>query len=51
MMKNNRQRYEAPKAEVIEIESQGILCASVDADSSIGGGGTTNMGINGNFGW
>ncbi len=29
------QRYEAPKAEIIAIESQGVLCAS-------GGGQTSN---------
>jgi len=27
-MKINKQRYEAPQAEIIEIESQGVLCAS-----------------------
>jgi hypothetical protein len=27
-MKNNKQRYEAPQAEIIEIEPQGILCTS-----------------------
>ena len=45
------QRYEAPKAEIIEIESQGILCASAGADTTIGGGGTTNMNVQGGYGW
>ena len=48
MMNNSNKRYEAPKAEVIAIESQGVLCASGGASYSAGG--TTNMNIN-NFGW
>ena len=47
-MKNNKQRYEAPKAEIIEIEYQGILCVSGPHNSK--GGGTTDMGITG-YGW
>ena len=41
------QRYEAPKMEVIEIKTQGILCASA------GGGeaGTTNMEMQDGYGW
>ena len=36
--------YEAPHAEVIEIENQGVLCASGGATTSTNaGGGTTNM--------
>ncbi len=27
-MKNNRLDYESPKAEIINLESQGVLCAS-----------------------
>lgn len=52
-MDNNKlKRYEAPRAEVIEIESQGILCASGGAATNTGaGGGTTNMTINDGFGW
>ena len=42
--------YEAPKAEVIEIESQGVLCVSDGASYSTGGG-TTNMNIQGGYGW
>lgn len=49
-MKTTNKRYEAPKAEVIEIESQGVLCASGGASYSTGGG-TNNMNINDNFGW
>ena len=49
-MKNTNNRYEAPKAEVIAIESQGVLCAS-GGQTSTGGGGTANMGINTGYGW
>jgi hypothetical protein len=49
MNKINKQRYEAPQAEIIEIEYQGILCASAPDVSA--GGGTTNMGINSGNGW
>ena len=48
-MKINKQRYEAPQAEIIEIESQGVLCAS-GTDTSIGGGGTQGMGMT-NINW
>ena len=44
--------YETPKAEVIAVEAQGVLCASGGGASSTTGGGTTNnMGINNSFGW
>ena len=47
-----KQRYEAPKAEVIEIESQGILCASAGGGETTGfGAGTTNMNIESGYGW
>ena len=50
-MKASKQKfYEAPKAEVIEIESQGVLCASGGAAFSTGGG-TTNMNVNNGYGW
>jgi len=46
------QRYEAPKAEIIAIESQGVLCASGGAATgTTGGGGTTNMNMQGDYGW
>ena len=38
-MKNTNKRYEAPQAEVIVIEMQGVLCAS---------GGTPTPGLKGN---
>ena len=43
----NRQAYVAPKAEIFEIELQGVLC-----DSATGGmrGNTEGVGISG-FGW
>ena len=42
--------YEAPMAEIIEIESQGILCASSDAATATGGG-TTNMNMGDTYDW
>ena len=48
MMKNNRQRYEAPKAEVIAIEHQGVLCVSDDGAS---GAGITGMNSGSTYGW
>ena len=42
-MKTLNQHYEAPRAEVIDIEIQGVLCASGDSTST--GAGTTNMGM------
>lgn len=36
--------------EVIEIETQGVLCVSGDAAASAGGG-TTNMNVNNGYGW
>ena len=49
MMKNTNKHYEAPKAEIIAIESQGILCASVGADSS--GAGINGMNSGSTYGW
>lgn len=49
-MKNKNKRYEAPHAEVIEIESQGVLCVSGDSQTSTGGGGTQGMGMT-NINW
>ena len=43
IMKVPTQRYEAPQTEIIEIESQGVLCAS-------GGGASAAMNFNGNGG-
>ena len=50
MKTTNRKHYEAPKAEIIAIESQGVLCASGGASYSTGGG-TNNMNINDGFTW
>lgn len=47
-MKATNKHYEAPHVEIIEIESQGILCAS--PDTSTGGGGTQGMGMT-NINW
>jgi len=49
MKQTNLKAYEAPKAEVIEIESQGVLCAS-DGAAATAGGGTQNMNM-GSYGW
>ena len=37
MTNKKLKRYESPKAEVIEIESQGVLCASGGGQTSTGG--------------
>ena len=42
-MKVSTKRYEAPLMEIIEIESQSVLCAS-------GGGASATMNFNGNGG-
>ena len=47
MMKNTNNRYEAPKAEVIAIESQGVLCASGGAS----GAGITGMNSGNTYDW
>ena len=49
MKEKTLKAYESPKAEVIEIESQGVLCASGDATNRTGG--TNDMGINNIGGW
>lgn len=43
--------YEAPKAEVIEIESQGVLCASGGMSTSVDGNGINGMSNGGSYGW
>ena len=40
-MKKTTKRYEAPQAEIIEIEPQGILCASGGVATNAGGGTET----------
>ena len=42
MKRTNQKAYESPKAEIIVIECQGVLCAS--------GGGAPTSGITGNGG-
>jgi hypothetical protein len=49
-MKVSNKPYEAPHAEIIEIEPQGILCTSAGGDTAIGGGGTQGMGMT-NINW
>ena len=44
-MKTPKKHYEAPQAEIIKIELQGMLCVSG------GGGGITNMGYSSGYGW
>lgn len=44
--------YEAPKAEVLEIESQGVLCASGGGDASANPtGGINGMSNGSTYGW
>ena len=53
-MKTTTKRYESPKAEVVEIESQGVLCASGGnggGEAAGFGAGTTNMNMQGGYGW
>lgn len=51
-MKTTRKHYEAPKTEVLEMESQGVFCVSGDAASAaIGGAGTNGMQNGGTYGW
>jgi len=38
-MKQNKQMYEAPKVELIEMETQGVLCSSVPAPAGFTGTG------------
>ena len=47
MQRQALKRYEAPKAEVIEIETQGILCASAEGGTR---GGTESMNMT-NVNW
>ena len=42
-MKTTTKCYEAPQAEIIEIESESVLCASAPAASTNAGGGTESM--------
>ena len=48
MMNNSNKRYEAPQTEVIEIESQGVLCVS---DGGASGAGITGMNSGNTYGW
>ena len=51
-MKATNKLYEAPQAEIIAIESQGVLCASGGAvTGTSGNGGTFNMTIDSGYGW
>ncbi len=49
MKQTNLKAYESPKAEIIEIEPQGVLCAS-GGDAATAGGGTQNMNT-GSYAW
>ena len=48
MFKPTIKSYESPKAEVIEIESQGVLCASGDGQTTPGGYHITTERFGGN---
>ena len=48
---NKHQVYEAPKAEIIEIESQGVLCTSGGGAAFGAGAGANGMNNGGTYGW
>lgn len=48
---NKSKRYEAPKAEVIAIETQGVLCASGGAATMGATGGINGMSNGNTYGW
>ena len=52
-MKKSTKHYEAPQVEIIEIKPQSILCASAGGggETSGFGAGTTNMNMQGGYGW
>ena len=55
-MQTTNKHYEAPQAEVIEVENQGVLCASGETPTptptgAAAGGGTTNMNVQDGYGW
>ena len=52
-MKNTNKRYESPKAEIIVIECQGVLCASGGGSQTSGftGNGGISFGTNNQGGW
>ena len=39
-MKQNKQMYEAPKVELIEMQTQGVLCSSAPVPETAGFNGT-----------
>lgn len=45
MQRHALKGYEAPHVEVIEIEPQGILCASGGVAATYAGGGTESMNL------
>ena len=51
-MKNTNKRYESPKAEVIAVESLGVLCASGGTETStFNGNGGISFGTNNTGSW
>ena len=51
-MKINKQRYEAPQAEIIAIESQSVFCGSGGANPNANAGGkANNMNVNSALVW
>ena len=51
MNKEKLKRYESPNAEVIEIETQGVLCVSGDTASASANGGINGMSNGNTYGW
>ena len=43
--------YEVPMVEIVEIKTQGVLCASGGGEAAGFGAGTTNMNIQDGYGW
>ena len=50
-MKQNKQMYVAPKVELIEMQAQGLLCASTPEPADFGGKGLYIQGQDANGAW
>ena len=50
-MKQNKQMYEAPKVELIEMETQGVLCASALTGAGMNLGNIEGGDWNNNGAW
>ena len=50
-MKQNKQMYEAPKVELIEMETQGVLCSSASGPDQFNGTGLQFRKVFGQNNW